>query len=51
MGDCAPGDITRTALHVMEALTISPASSPKEILLTDQMIGPFLGFIRTEQTP
>jgi len=51
MGDCAPGDITRVALHVMEALTISPASSPKEILLTDQMIGPFLGFIRTEQTP
>jgi hypothetical protein len=48
MGDWAPGTFSGVVPHMMDALTISASSVSKEIALSDQMVGPFFGFIRTE---
>jgi hypothetical protein len=47
MGDWRPGSLGLFTPHLLNALTFPPNGAPSEILLTDQVVGPFFGFIRT----
>ncbi len=48
MGDWQPGSLGLFAPHLLDALIFPSTGAPSEILLTDQVVGPFFGFIRTE---
>jgi hypothetical protein len=48
MGDWQPASLGLFTSHLLNALTFPPTGAPSEILLTDQVVGPFFGFIRTE---